>query len=224
MDQVLNALPDHCLVVNSLDAIMHLRSKYFLASRPGLFPNPETHASPNAESLLSVIQREGGQWILKPPAGSLGRDVHLVDPDTPDLAKLIQSQCGLDNTRYTLLQRYVPEIEQGEKRVLIAGGQVIDQYRRLPGTDHRTNLSQGGVAEPCELTPDEAAYCNRLAAILLERGAWLAGIDLAFPWLIEVNVINPGGLTTIESLTGRDRSRDVLNAVLAALPGIQAKS
>ncbi len=219
--QLLYALPDHCRLVNNLDVLMHLNSKYLLASRAS-FQSPETYASNNAVELINIVKSDPGPWIVKPPAGSLGRDVFKVDRNDSNLAAIISNLCGPENTQYTLLQRYVEEIEHGEKRVLLAGGKVIDQYLRLPNEDHRTNVTLGAITRPCELISAERRYCEALAALLQERGANFVGIDLAFPWLIEINVVNPGGISTIEELTGRDATESVVSAVmhaLAALPG-----
>jgi glutathione synthase len=215
--QLLYALPKKCRIVNSLDAIMHLNSKYYLASQGNQFPSPETYASTSAEELISIVQANEGKWIIKPPAGSLGRDVYLTHHRDSQLALIIKKLCGADNNRYTMLQRYIPEIEQGEKRVLLAGGRVIGQYLRRPRGDHRTNITAGAKTERCELSELERDYCTNLAEQVLSKGAWFAGVDLVYPWLIEVNVINPGGITTIDELTGCDLSAKVVEAVLAAL-------
>lgn len=215
--QLLQALPEQVQVINSVDALMFLRSKYLLAANPDLFPTPETHASSDARELLSIIQREGGQWIIKPPAGSLGQDVYLVRPDDQNLGSILQQLCGEGKDQYTMIQRYLPQVEQGEKRVLLAAGQVIGQYLRRATDDHRTNLSRGAVAEACDLTPAERALCTELAGKLLERGAIYSGIDLVYPHLIEVNVINPGGLTTIENLTGENLAPRVAGEVTRRL-------
>lgn len=216
--QLLYALPETTQLVNSLAAIMHLKSKFFLATRPEVFPSPETYGSSDAAELVGIVQENPGRWIVKPPAGSLGRDVFLTDDQDTNLSAIITNLCGPLNNQYTLLQRYVPEIENGEKRILVAGGIIIDQYRRTATQqDHRTNVHQGATVSTCSLSAQEQALCERLAATLLRHGARFAGIDLAYPWLIEVNVINPGGITTIESLTGQDRTQDVLNAVLATV-------
>ncbi len=215
--QLLYAVSKRTRVINSLDALMHLKSKYYLATRPELFPTPETHASPDAELLQMVIRENGGKWIIKPPAGSLGRDVFLVDESDSNLSTILQHMCGPENDRYAMIQRYVSEIEAGEKRVLIAGGNIIGQYLRFADGDHRTNVNQGARVECAELTASESAYCQQLASTLLGEGVLFAGIDLAFPWLIEVNVINPGGITTIDDLTGTDLSPGVVEAVLAAV-------
>ena len=215
--QLLRTLPTNVCVINALDAIMHLNSKYLLASRPEIFPCPETHASPNASELAGIISEKGGRWIIKPPAGSLGRDVFLVNAGDDNIMSILRHLCGPTNTGYTLIQRYVSEIERGEKRVLIAAGRIIGQYRRLPTIDHRTNVTQGAATEPCDLTRQERDYCQQLGRELMSRGVVYSGIDLAYPWLIEVNVINPGGLMTIDELTGVNHAGAVANAVDSAL-------
>lgn len=215
--QLLYAVSEKTRVINSLDALMHLNSKYYLPTSPEQFPQPETHASRDASELRKVIEKAGGRWIVKPPAGSLGRDVFLVDTGDSNLRAILQHMCGQENTNYTLIQRYIPEIESGEKRVLMAGGKVIDQYRRIADRDHRTNVNQGAKVEHCDLSHEEAEYCQQLALALLRRGVLFAGIDLAWPWLIEINVINPGGIQTIDEITARDNSSAVVDAVLAAV-------
>ena len=215
--QLLYSLPERCKIINSLDAIMHLKSKYYLASQGDRFPSPKTYASTSAEELISIVQANEGKWIVKPPAGSLGRDVYLTHAGDSQLTMIIKNLCGADNSRYTLLQRYIPEIEQGEKRVLLAGGRVIGQYLRRPVDDHRTNITAGAKTEPCDLSEAERVYCTRLAQQILSKGAWFAGVDLVYPWLIEINVINPGGITTIDELTGCDLSAKVIEAVMTHL-------
>ena len=215
--QLLYALSKQTTVINSLTALMHLKSKYYLASRPEQFRQPETHASSSASELIKLIRHRGGKWIVKPPAGSLGRDVFLVSPRDTNLNTILEHMCGPDEARYAMIQRYAPQIEAGEKRVLLAGGRIIDQYRRLQKIDHRTNVSQGASTEHCKLTAEERDYCSGLAEELLDEGVYFSGIDLAWPWLIETNVVNPGGIITLQALTGQDRTEDVLSAILESL-------
>ena len=215
--QLLYALSKKVRVINSLEALMHFNSKYYLTTQPQAFPQPETHAARNAVELAQIINSKGGMWIVKPPAGSLGRDVFLVNPSDTNLNSILEHMCGKENTNYTIIQRYVREVENGEKRVILAGRRVIDQYKRLPTADHRNNISQGAISEHCELTKDEREYCEDLAQILFAEGVHFSGIDLAWPWLIEINVINPGGVATIEAITGADRTTEVLEAVFENL-------
>ncbi len=205
-------------IINSLDALMHLKSKYFLTGLKDVIQHPETHAATNPQELLDIIKREGGQWIAKPPAGSLGRDVFLLGPDDQNALAILQHLCGPDANQYTLLQRYIPEIAgKGEKRVLLAAGQVVGQYRRLPGSDHRTNVAQGAAIEPCDLSDEERTCCEAIAAYVLNMDAVYVGLDLVYPWIIELNVVNPGGLATLEALNGEDLSGKTASLIEAFL-------
>jgi glutathione synthase len=208
--QLLYSIHHKVKLVNSLDTIMHLKSKYFLASKPELFKYPETFASSNPDTLFEIISK-GGKWIVKPPAGSFGRDVFFLTNEDPNTRVILQTLCGPEMNQYTLLQQYVPEIERGEKRVLLAGGKPVGQYRRVANQDHRTNIMQGAHSEPCELTREELAYCLQIGKYFREFGAEFVGLDLAYPWIIECNVINPGGLLTIEELTGVDLTGTILD-------------
>jgi glutathione synthase len=210
--QLLYSINDSTCIINSLDVIMHLKSKYFLASRPDQFNYPVTHASTDPTALHEIVL-QGGRWIAKPPAGSLGREVFLIGREDVNARVILETLCGPDKDRYTLLQRYVAEIEQGEKRVLFAGGKPVGQYRRIAREDHRTNIMQGASIETCELTSQEADYCIKLGAFLKDFGAGFVGLDLAYPWVIEFNVINPGGLLTIEELTGHDLTATILDGL-----------
>ena len=214
--QLLYAIPKASHIVNSLDVLMHFNSKYLHATRPDLFQYPESFAAPDAKYLASVIREKGGRWIVKPPAGSLGRDVFLLESTDSNLNAILEHLCGPENNHYTLVQKYVAEIEQGEKRVLLAGGEVIGQYQRIAKHDHRSNLKQGAEAKACDLTQEESKYCQQLAVSLNTQGAYFVGIDLAYPWLIETNVVNPGGLVTISDLTGTDLSDRVSSAILSS--------
>lgn len=207
-------------IINSLDALMHLKSKYLLTGMGDRMQHPETYASTSPLELVEIMQGKGGRWVAKPPAGSLGRDVFLVDRDDKNALAIFQHLCGPDENRYALLQKYVPEIEKrGEKRVLVAAGKVVGHYRRLAKRDHRTNLAQAASAESTTLTEEERDYCESIGEHLLSMGAAYFGIDLIFPWVIEVNVVNPGGLVTLRRLDGQDRSSLVAERVESYLLG-----
>ena len=216
--QLLYSVPDKVRIINSLDAIMHLKSKYFLASKPDLFKYPESYASTNPDELYGILG-SGDRFIAKPPAGSLGRDVFLLGARDPNARVILENLCGPDRNQFVLLQAYLPEIEQGEKRVLFAGGKVIGQYLRIAVADHRTNIMRGARSEPCDLTPLETEYCQQLGQFLKTFGAEFVGLDLAFPWIIEFNVINPGGLLTIDELTGQDLCSRIISEIGFIKPG-----
>jgi glutathione synthase len=201
--QLLRRLPQSRFVTR-IDALMYLHAKYAWSEHM-----PETHADNDAVRLAAIVAR-GGDWIAKPTAGSFGRDVLRVGADAPGRAAL---EHLTSDGRYCLLQRFVPEIAQGEKRTLVAGSTIIGTYLRLPGTDFRTNLSLYGRPAASALTDRERELVNRMIHELVAAGVGFAAIDSAGDYLMEVNLANPGGLATLASVYGRDFAPAVVSAL-----------
>ena len=188
--------------VNTADALVYLHGKFDLAEF-----GPETHASADVDALMDVVAR-GGRWVAKPTAGSFGRDVFLLGADDVHCRAVFEHLTGRGAGRYCLLQRYVEQAERNEKRVVVAGGKIIGAYAKTGG-----NLATGAVARRTELDGGETALVRGVTAHLLARGASFAGIDLAAPYVLEANVANPGGLGTLERLTGVDPAPAVVEAL-----------
>ncbi len=203
--QLLHLLPQQCFVV-PVDALTYWHAKY--AWWPHM---PETFASSDPGPLKAELAR-GGDWVVKPGAGSYGRDVLRIRADAAGNAAIDRLTDG--GRRYCLLQRYVTEIEQGEKRTLVAGGRIVGSYLRRSEGDPRTNLASGASAHPTSLSPAEVELVMALIGSLNERGVGFAAVDMAYPYLMEVNLANPGGLATLEDLYRRDATPDVVRAVI----------
>jgi hypothetical protein len=205
--QMLAALDQRRLVIGA-DAFTYLHGKY-----RWLDLMPETHAANDADALARVIA-SGGDWVIKPPAGSYGQGVQVIR-EGEDPMPALRSLTGGEARRYCLVQRYVPEIVRGEKRTLVAGGEVCGTYLRTPTKDHRANLSAGGRASAAKLTEEEARLVEGLTVELLSLGAAFAAIDIVAGRLMEVNVANPGGLATLENVYGRDPTPQAVAALMA---------
>lgn len=203
--QLLRELPAERLVV-SVDALTYWHAKY-----PWWRFMPETWASGDAAYLAARLAG-GGDWVVKPPAGSFGREVRRIRDDE-DGRRAIEA--ATRDGRYALLQRYVPEVENGETRTLVAGGRRIGSYRRRPGPVGLANLAAGGTAEPGDPDPAAQALVEQLAADLAGRGIGFAAIDTVSGYLMEVNLANPGGLATLAGLYGGEPERSVAEAVIA---------
>jgi len=193
--------------VTEIDVFLTLHGKY-----RWLEHMPETHASNDVNALVEVLE-QGGNWVAKPTAGSFGRDVHFLAPGI-DHRPILTRLTGGELREYCLLQRYVAEIERGETRTLVAGGRIIGSYLRKP-RDGIANIALGAKARTTTLDPGEEALVSGIAEELLAQGVGFAAVDIAYPYLMEVNVANPGGLATLETLTGGDLSPAVAQAVIA---------
>ncbi len=207
----------HCVTAPSAWLLAH--AKYDLVRVAAPLQHPETFASHDAQWLWEQLQR-GGEWVAKPPAASFGRGVFRISRNDRNALAILEQLTAHGHGEFALLQRYVPEIEQGEKRVLLAFGEVIGAYARLPNPRGITNLAAGGQPIASTLSTAEMSACKALAAQLQAAGVSYAGIDLAFPWLIEVNVANPGGLATLMSLGDVDAADRLAEYVVRELDGI----
>lgn len=211
--QLLLAL-DPARLVTSPAALLAYHAKLDLASGPLARHHPETHAACNVERLVRLVSG-GGEWIAKPTAASHGRGVFRVSASDPNL-RVILEELTAQGTRYCLLQRYLPEIENGETRVLFANGQAIGHYRRMPGADHRANIAGSGRAVAHELTREEATLATTAARHLLDLGARFVSVDLVLPYVLEYNIANPGGLNTLAVLSGENPATRVVDAFEAS--------
>ena len=193
---------DQARFVNAVDALVYLHGKLAL-----LEFQPETHVSGDVDALLGVVAT-GGCWVAKPIAGSFGRDVAQLGADGPRSRAILERLT--DGGRPCIVQRHVPQARTREKRVLIAGREIIGAYAKTGG-----NLTSGAVARPAALSAEERSLMERIAARLNEQGARFAGVDLAHPYIFEANVANPGGLATLAALTGIDPSPAAARALEA---------
>lgn len=200
-------------VINSPQALAFWHAKH-LPSQIDIahLKIPETLASKDKNWLWAQMLERDGDWVIKPSAGSGGEGVRKISGIDKEAFYQLPDH-------FHFIQRYIPAVSQGEKRILLAGPKIIGQYLRVATTDFRTNLSQGGVPQPCSLSTEEQQAMQLLGALLLKQGIVFAGIDLCWPWLIEINIVSPGGLDTIEKLSGQDLSGKVLSAVSGLLEG-----
>ncbi len=211
--QLLATLPTGRFV-NSPQSLLLMHGKYFLPLSGLQAHHPRSFASADPALLLAQIQ-QGGDWILKPPAGSYGRQVFKLNAADPNLHVILDALTGHGDGEYCLLQAYEPRIGQGEKRILLVDGQVLGAYLRQPAQDHRANLAQEGQALPTTLSAEELALAQQAGSLLRAQQIRFLALDMAYPWIVEYNLVNPGGLETLEKLHGKDLTPQLV-AMLSA--------
>ena len=204
--QMLSSLPARQFVV-SPGALVWLHGKHRWHSLM-----PETHISSNPRRLHEVVT-SGGDWVLKPPAGSYGRDVRIVKNGAIG-PEDVQAHLRASGDGYLMAQRFLPGVADGEQRTLVAGSRIIATYTRLPGDGPTSNLAAGGRPAKGTLSERQRAVVEPLAGELADLGAGFAAIDLVGEQLMEVNVANPGGLGTLAELESGDHAAAVVTAIL----------
>ena len=121
-----------------------------------------------------------------------GSGIFRLTPDDPNI-NIILEQSTLDNTRQIMAQRYVPEIVDGDKRVLVVNGQVMPHaLARIPAQgETRGNLAAGGRGVAVPITDAERRIVDAISPFLLEKGLLFVGIDVIGNYLTEINVTSP---------------------------------
>lgn len=206
--QLLRSL-DQRRFVNAIDALVYQHGKVSLYLAAGNIPQPATHVSNDPDRLAAIVAR-GGDWIAKPPAGSFGRDVFRLRQGDTNRRAILEHLTR--DGRYALLQAYIEPGAEGEKRTLVAAGEIIGTYGKRP-VDHRGNLNAGADAFPASLSPDETTTVERILYKLEDLGVRFATIDLVGSQALEINVANPGWLGTYEHLAGVDLTPKVVDAL-----------
>jgi glutathione synthase len=174
---------------------------------------PESLVSCQIEELLAFRDKLGGEMVIKPLHGAGGEGVFHLAPHDRNVGAILETATR-HGSRYQLAQRYIPEIREGDKRIILLEGEPIGVVLRVPRYgETRANFHVGGKAERTELTDRDREICARIGPALLDRGVIFAGIDVIGRWLTEVNVTSPTGICEINWLEGTALEALVLDAV-----------
>jgi glutathione synthase len=165
---------------------------------------PPTLLTRSLGAARKFLERHG-EIVVKPLHGNAGKAVFKVGRDGSNLAALIE----MFNTAYRephVVQAFVPEISEGDKRIVLVDGEVAGAINRIPGAGEiRSNLAVGGSAAKTGLTETEREICAALAPELKARGLLFVGIDvIGGKWLTEINVTSPTGIVAIDKYNGTD--------------------
>ncbi len=164
------------------------------------------------------IQRD---TILKPLDGMGGRQIFRVRHDDPNRNVIIETLTA-DGARTIMAQRFIPEITEGDKRILIIGGEVVPYcLARIPKAgETRGNLATGGTGVAKPLSARDREIAEALAPVFAERGLLFVGIDVIGDWLTEINVTSPTCMVEICEQTGFDAAAMFIAALERECPTI----
>ena len=183
------------LVVNDPVHVRNAPEKLMVTHFRGLMP-PTLITSDRVQ--IESFRVEHGDIILKPLFGNGGAGVFRIRPDDENLNALLEMFSQLYREP-VMVQRYVPEVRQGDKRIILIDGQPAGAVNRVPAAgEARSNLHVGGRAEKSVLTDRELDICAAIGPTLKERGLVFVGIDVIGNYLTEINVTSPTGLQEID--------------------------
>jgi len=155
------------------------------------------------DDLIRAFHAAHGDIILKPLDGMGGASVFRVRRDDPNLSVIIETLTAL-GSRTIMAQRYLPEIVDGDKRILLIGGEPVPfALARIPKAgETRGNLAAGGTGVARPLTPRDREIAEALAPVLWREGLLVVGLDVIGSCLTEVNVTSPTCFQEITDQTG----------------------
>jgi glutathione synthase len=201
--QILERLVPEVLVVNDPRSIRDAPEKLFVTMFPDL--TPPTLVTRDIASIRD-FRAEHGDIILKPLYGNGGAGVLRIKPDDTNFSSILELFEQAFPEPF-VAQKYLPEVRDGDKRIILLDGEAVGAINRVPAADEtRSNLHVGGRAEPAEMSERDQEICDRIGPILSERGLALAGIDVIGGWLTEINVTSPTGVQEVRRFGGPDIS------------------
>jgi glutathione synthase len=152
--------------------------------------------------LIRDFLAEHGDIVVKPLDGMGGAGVFRLKTDDPNTGVILETATQFEQ-QMAMAQRYIPEIKQGDKRILVIDGEPVPYcLARIPQNgETRGNLAAGGrgVAQP--LSPRDQQIASTLGPVLRERGLFLAGLDVIGDYLTEINVTSPTCMVEISAQT-----------------------
>ena len=183
------------LVVNDPAHVRNAPEKLFVTHFPDLMP-PTLISSDREE--INAFRGTHKDIIVKPLFGNGGAGVFHITPDDENLNALLEMFTSLYREPI-IVQRYLPEIRQGDKRIILIDGEAAGAINRVPPAgEARSNLHVGGRAEKAPLSNRDREICHAIGPALRQRGLIFVGIDVIGNYMTEINVTSPTGIQEID--------------------------
>jgi glutathione synthase len=212
---MLERLRGKTLVINDPRGLREANEKLYACHFPELMP--ETLVSAHRERIKSFVKQVGGRAVIKPIDGAGGEGVMALTAGDPNLRAIIDTVTH-NGRRVAMVQRFLPEYERGDKRILVLNGEPIGALLRVPKADDiASNLRMGGTAHPSELDAADRRILETLAPRLRQDGLYFVGLDVIGGFLTEVNVTSPTGIQQIARLNRENVPARVIHWIEAQL-------
>lgn len=204
------------LVVNKPRSLRDANEKLFTAWFPQC--TPPTLVTRRGDSIRRFLA-EHGDIILKPLDGMGGMSIFRLRQNDPNISVVIETLTA-NQTRFTMAQSFVPEITQGDKRILLVDGEPIPYaLARVPAPgETRGNLAAGGKGVGMPLSERDRWICAQVGPVLREKGLLFVGLDVIGDYLTEINVTSPTCIRELDELYGLNISSQLLDVIAARLP------
>ena len=192
---ILEHIHPKTLVVNDPAHVRNAPEKLLVTQFPEFMP-PTLITSSKAD--VEAFREEFKDIIVKPLFGNGGAGVFRLQEGDENLASLLEMfAIGFPREPF-MVQKYLPAVRQGDKRVILIDGEAAGAINRVPAAgESRSNMHVGGKAVKDGLTERDLEICEAIGPLLKERGLIFVGIDVIGGYLTEINVTSPTGLQEV---------------------------
>lgn len=205
-------------VLNNPAGLREANEKLYSLNFPDAIP--QTIVTYEIPRLKSFLAEQGGEMIVKPLDGHGGEGVFLVTAGDRNLGTILETVTQFE-TRLIMAQRYIPEIRNGDKRLIVLNGIPLGCTLRVPRDDeHRGNIHVGGTCVKAAVTDRDREICRMLKPRLERDGLYFVGLDIIGDYLTEVNVTSPTGVQEIDRLDGVNLEGKVIDFVESRVAGL----
>lgn len=213
---LLERLQPDTLVVNDPAEVRNAPEKLFVTRFPELTPPTLISRDPGE---IRAFWKEHGDIIIKPLYGNGGAGVFRIAEGDQNLTALLEIFATAFREAH-VVQRYLPEVRKGDKRIILIDGIVAGAINRVPAEgEARSNMHVGGRPEPTTLTKREHEICETIGPELKARGFVFVGIDVIGNYLTEINVTSPTGIREVKRFGGLDCAAMFWDAVEEKIAG-----
>jgi glutathione synthase len=203
------------LVVNDPVSVRTAPEKLFVTHFHELMPPTLITGD---RSVIEAFRAEHKDIIVKPLFGNGGMGVFRLKEGDENLGSLLELFAA-HSREPLMVQRYVPEVRQGDKRIILIDGEPVGAILRVPADGEvRANMHAGGKPIKTTLTTREREICAAIGPALKARGLLFVGIDVIGPYLTEINVTSPTGLQEINRFDGVKLEARIWDAIEAKRP------
>src|ERR1700743_2623803 len=213
---LLERLHPKTLVVNDPASVRNAPEKLFVMDFPHLMP--PTLISRNLDE-INAFRDEHGAVVMKPLHGHGGTAVCRVMPQDMNFGSLFD-MFSVTFKEQWVIQRFLPEVKHGDKRIILVDGEFAGAVNRVPATDDlRSNMVRGGAAKATELSDREREICATVGPALRARGLLFGAIDVIDATFTEITATSPTGIRAIARLGGPDVAAKIWDAIEAKQGG-----
>ncbi|MEO1373731.1 MAG: glutathione synthase [Cyanobacteria bacterium J06635_10] len=198
------------LLINSPKGIRNANEKMYALQFTEAIP--ETIVSADKHLIRQFVDEKGAA-VLKPLGNKAGEGILFLEPGDRNFNSIVELSTNLGRVP-VMLQTFLPEAKQGDKRIILLDSEPVGALNRLsaPG-EFRNNMAAGGTVAQTEITPREREICTQLAKTLQFDGLIFVGIDVIGGYLTEVNVTSPTGIREIDKFNNTSLGQKVIQWV-----------